>query len=138
MKKFAVLAALLIGAAIPAQAGDVGGAIGGFNMSSFAAGGTVAGNVGGAGLLGTGSINSTFTQSAHNDQLAGTLAKFEKLPGGFTASIVSEVSGNSWSSQTMTGAANGFAGQLNLGAGVGLGGGVSGGELGGIMGYANW
>lgn len=138
MTRFVILAAVAALFATPAVAGDIGGGIGVSHMTSGVAGFNAAGSVQGVAVLGTGSLNGQVTNSAHSDQLAGTISKFEKLPGGFTASIVSEMQGNSWSQQTANINSVGFAGMVNVGAGVAFGGGVSGGSLDAITGYVNW
>lgn len=137
MKRFALLAAAAALFATPAIAGDIGGGVAVGNMGSFAAGGTGVGNLNLSGVAGTGVISSSVTASAHNDQLAGTVSKLEKLPNGFTASIVSEVQGNSWTNVTQnTLVANGLQIQLS-GAGAG-GFGLSSGNQFFVTGYLNW
>lgn len=138
MKRFALIAAVAALFATPAVAGDIGGGVAGVNMQSFSGGAIGGGNVGVAGLVGPSSINSTFTQSAHNDGIAGTTATLTKLPNGMQAQIVSEHALNGWTSQSVVGSANGLAGQVNLGGAVQGGVALSGGNMQGIIGYLNW
>jgi hypothetical protein len=121
-----------------AVAGDIGGGIVGFNASSFSGGAIAGGNVGGSGAGFGGAVNSTFTQSAHNEGLAGTIVKQEKLPGGFTTSIVSEHSLTGWTQQTAVQNTFGPSLTANIGAGFQAGAAASGGQMTGIQGYLNW
>lgn len=135
---FVIAAAMAVAVAGPAFAGDVGGGIAFSNMSSVAGGATGAVNGGLTGALGGGAVASSVTQSAHSDQLAGSVSSLTKSADGMKASIVSEYQGNSWTNQTSVINTSGLAGTINLTAGAAGGFGLSSGNQVALIGYLNW
>jgi hypothetical protein len=139
MFKTSIIAAFAaIAFAGAAHAGDIGGGIALGNMSSFAAGGNVAGQVGVAGVIGNGAVVGHVTQSAHSDQIAGTTATLKKLPDGMQAQIVSEYAGNSWTQLNTNLSANGNAAAGALSAGLAGGLAFSNGQQVYAISYLNW